>query len=73
VVHAGCRVEVALTLRDYFGAMSGIGPVVPADQQQPVEEHGPADQDGKPLRRPPRRRTKDDLVEVEPHKLDLEA
>jgi hypothetical protein len=53
--------------------MSGIGPVVPADQQQPVEEHGPADQDGKPLRRPPRRRTKDDLVEVEPHKLDLEA
>ncbi len=53
--------------------MSGIGPVNPADQRQPIEEHGSADQDGKPPRRPPRRQTKDDLVEVEPHKLDLEA
>ena len=53
--------------------MSGIAPVVPADQRQPVEEHGPADQDGKPPRRLPRRRLKDDLVEVEPHTLDLEA
>jgi len=53
--------------------MSGIGPVAPADQQQPLEEHGPADQDGKPPRRSPRRRTQDDLVEVEPRKLDFEA
>jgi hypothetical protein len=53
--------------------MSGIRPVVPADQRQPVEEHGPADQDGEPPRRPPRRRTKDDLVEVELHKVDFEA
>jgi hypothetical protein len=54
--------------------MSGIGPVVPADTWKPVEEHGPADRDGKrPPRRSPKQRTDDDLVEVEPHKLDFEA
>jgi hypothetical protein len=54
--------------------MSGIGPVVPADTRKPVEEQGRADRDGRPHpRRPSKRRTDDDLVEVEPHKLDLEA
>jgi hypothetical protein len=53
--------------------MSGIGPVVPVDQRQPVEEHGSSDQDGKPPRHPPRRRTEDDFVEVEPRKVDFEA
>jgi hypothetical protein len=54
--------------------MSGIGPVVPADTRKPIEEHGPTDRDGRrPPRRPPKPRTDDDLVEVDPHKLDLEA
>ncbi|HEY7581033.1 MAG TPA: hypothetical protein VH855_25850 [Acetobacteraceae bacterium] len=53
--------------------MSGIGPVVPADTRKPIDEHGPADRDGRPPRRPPKRRTEDELVEVEPRKLDLEA
>jgi hypothetical protein len=53
--------------------MSGIGPVVPADTRKPVEEHGPVDRDGKAPRRPLKQRTDDELVEVEPRQLDLEA
>ncbi len=54
--------------------MSGIGAVVPADRQMPIEEHRPAGRDGKrPPRQPPRSTREDDMVETEQHKLDVET
>jgi hypothetical protein len=55
--------------------MSGIGAVAPTKTKLPVEGHQPPEGDGR--RRPPRKPRKplsdDDLVEVQPHKLDVEA
>jgi hypothetical protein len=55
--------------------MSGIGAVVPADKQMPIEEHRSAERDGKrPPRQPPRSsRDDDDMVETEQHTLDVET
>ena len=54
--------------------MSGIGAVTPAETKLPVEGHQQPDRDGKRPPRPPRKpRSDDDMVEVEPHKLDVEA
>lgn len=56
--------------------MSGIGSVVPAEKQGPVERRPPPERDGgkrPPPRRPGKPRSDADLVEVEPHKLDVEA
>lgn len=54
--------------------MSGIGAVVPAETQKPVDEHRPVERDGKrPPRQPPKRDAEDDMVETEPHELDVEA
>jgi hypothetical protein len=54
--------------------MSGIGAVVPAGKQTPIEEHRPAERDGKrPPRRPPRSSRDQDMVETEQHKLDVET
>ena len=54
--------------------MSGIGAIVPADKRKPVEERQP-ERDGKgpPPRRPREPQSDADLVEVEQHKLNLEA
>jgi hypothetical protein len=55
--------------------MSGIGAVAPADKRKPIEERQPPERDGgrgSPPRRPRKPRS-DDLVEVEPRKLDIEA
>ncbi len=54
--------------------MSGIGAIVPAEKQKPIDEHRRVDRDGKkPPRQPPRRNADDDMVEAEQHKLDVEA
>jgi hypothetical protein len=56
--------------------MSGIGAVTPAKTQLPVEGHQPPDRDGGKRAQPrhPRKPKSDaDVVEVEPHKLDVEA
>jgi hypothetical protein len=54
--------------------MSGIGAVVPADKQMPIDEHHSAKRDGKrPPRQPPRSSREEDMVEAEPHKLDVET
>jgi hypothetical protein len=54
--------------------MSGVGAVVPAEQQMPVEEHRSAEHDGKkPPRQPPRPSREDDMVETEQHTLDVET
>jgi hypothetical protein len=54
--------------------MSGIGAVAPASKQSPVEGNQPPEDDGgKRPRRPRRPRPDADLVEVEPHELDVEA
>ncbi len=54
--------------------MSGIGSVAPTKTRLPVEERPPSDRDGrKPPRRPPKPKSDADLVEVEQHKLDVEA
>jgi hypothetical protein len=55
--------------------MSGIGSVVPADKQDPVERRPPPERDGGKgsPRRPRKPRSDADLVEVEPHELDVEA
>ena len=56
--------------------MSGIGSVVPADKQEPVERRPPPERDGgkrPPPRHPRKPRPDADLVEAEPHRLDLEA
>ena len=56
--------------------MSGIGTVAPADKRKPVEERQSPERDGgkgSPPRRPREPRSDADLVEVEPHTLDVEA
>jgi hypothetical protein len=56
--------------------MSGIGAVAPADQRLPIEGQEAPQRDGgkgSPPRRPRKPRSDADLVEAEPHKLDLEA
>jgi hypothetical protein len=56
--------------------MSGIGAVAPADKRKPAEGRQPPERDGgkgSPPRRPREPPPDVDLVEVEPHKLDLEA
>jgi hypothetical protein len=55
--------------------MSGIGAVAPADKPLPVEAREPPQRDGGKgsPRRPRKPRSDADLVEAEPHKLDLEA
>ena len=54
--------------------MSGIGAVVPADRQMPIEEHRPSERDGKrPPRQPPRSSRDEDMVETEQHELDVET
>ena len=56
--------------------MSGIGTVAPADRQGPVEGRPPPERDGgkrAPPRRPRQPPPDADLVEAEPHKLDVEA
>jgi hypothetical protein len=56
--------------------MSGIGAVAPADRHLPVEGREPPERDGGKgslPRRPRKPRSDADLVEVEPHKLDVEA
>ena len=55
--------------------MSGIGAVTPAKTKLPAEGHRPPEGDGrKRLPRKPRKpKSDDDLVEVQPHKLDVEA
>jgi hypothetical protein len=55
--------------------MSGIGGVTPTDKHTPEKRQpGPRD-DGKaaPQRPPRKQQSEDDLVEVEPHTLDIEA
>ena len=54
--------------------MSGIGAVVPAETQKPIDEYRPVERDGKkPPRQRPRQNADDDMVEAEQHKLDVEA
>jgi hypothetical protein len=55
--------------------MSGIGAVSPAKTKLPVEAHQPPERDGRkrPPGKPRKPKSDDDLVEVEPHKLDVEA
>ena len=54
--------------------MSDIGAVVPAETRLPVEEHRRAERDGRKSPRQPRKpQSSDDMVEAEPHKLDVEA
>jgi hypothetical protein len=56
--------------------MSGIGAVAPTDKRKPAEGRQPPERDGgkgSPPRRPREPPPDVDLVEVEPHKLDLEA
>jgi hypothetical protein len=56
--------------------MSGIGAVVPADKPAPAEARQPLERDGgkRPLPRRPRKQQSDgDMVETEPHQLDVEA
>jgi hypothetical protein len=57
------------------GAMSGIGAVTPAKSKLPVEGHQPPERDGgkRPPRKPRKPKSDDDMVEVEPHTLDVEA
>jgi hypothetical protein len=55
--------------------MSEIGAITPTNTEIPVDGHRPPEGDGK--RRPPRRPRKpksdEDMGEMEPHKLDVEA
>jgi hypothetical protein len=54
--------------------MSGIGAVTPAKTKLPVEGHPPERDGGKrPPRRPRKPKSDEDLVEVPPHKLDVDA
>ena len=55
--------------------MNGIGAVTPTNTEVPVEGHRLPEGDGKkrPPRRPRKPKSDDDLVEVQPHKLDVEA
>ena len=56
--------------------MSDIGPVAPAEKKLPVDPHRqPARDRGKPARRLQRRKppSDDEMVEAEPHTLDVEA
>ncbi len=55
--------------------MSGIGAVVPADQQKPIDEYRRSGRDGKrPPRQPPRTsRNDEDMVAAEQHKRDVET
>jgi len=55
--------------------MSGIGAVTPASTQSSVEGQQPPERDGRkrPPRSPRRPQTDDEMVAVEPRKLDLEA
>ena len=55
--------------------MSGIGSVVPADKQDPLERRSPERDAGKESlpRRPRKPQSDADLVEIEPHALDVEA
>ena len=56
--------------------MSGIGAVVPADKPPPAEARQPLERDGGKRslpRRPRKQQSDDDMVETEPHQLDVEA
>jgi hypothetical protein len=54
--------------------MSGIGAVVPAETQKPIDAHRPVERDGKKPPRQPRKQTADDeMVEAEQHELNVEA
>lgn len=55
--------------------MSDIGAVAPADRHAPAPGRQMPERDGgkKPKPRPPEPRADDDLVKVEPRKLDIEA
>jgi hypothetical protein len=56
--------------------MSGIGAVVPADKPAPPEARQPLERDGGKRslpRRPRKQQSDDDMVETEPHQLDVEA
>ena len=56
--------------------MSGIGAVAPTDKRKPAEGRQPPERDGgkgSPPRRPREPTADADLVEVQSHKLDLEA
>lgn len=53
--------------------MSGIGTVAPVENRLPVEGRQPAERDGGKAPRRPRKPDADEMVEVEEHKLDLEA
>jgi hypothetical protein len=55
--------------------MSGIAAVTPAKPKLPVEAHQSTERDGgkRPPRQPRKPKSDDQLVEVEPHKLDVEA
>jgi hypothetical protein len=54
--------------------MSDVAAVVPVETHLPVEQHRRVERDGrKPPRQPRKPRSSDDMVETEPHKLDVEA
>ncbi len=56
--------------------MSGIGAVVAADKPAPPETRQPLERDsgkGSLPRRPRKQLSDDDMVETEPHQLDVEA
>ncbi len=56
--------------------MSGIGAVPTAKSQLPVEEHQLPERDGgkrSPPRHPGKPQADSELVDVEPHQLDVEA
>jgi hypothetical protein len=56
--------------------VSEIGAIVPAEALLPVEERHPSERDRREApqpRRPRKRSTDDELVAVEPHRLDIEA
>jgi hypothetical protein len=54
--------------------MSDIGTVAPTDTRLLVQEHRRVDRDGRKPPRPPRKpQSSDDMVDTEPHKLDVEA
>ena len=55
--------------------MSDIGAVAPADRHAPTPGRQPPERDGgkKPKPRPREPKADDDLVGVEPRKLDIEA
>lgn len=53
--------------------MKDIGAIAPAEAHPPVEPHDRLDKDNRQPRRPRKPPSDDDMVETQPHKLDLEA